>query len=81
MKRNKKPGRIRRAKEFAYSGYRFDPDRGQANFDYQVIFSDGEQENFTERVVWPQLPRQKNIPAPLLAELLTGAHLMLGVSY
>jgi len=79
--KSKEQGSIRQAKEFVYSGYKFEPAKGQASFHYQVVLADGEKKEFTERVVLPQAPRQENIPVALLEELLSGVHLMLGVSY
>lgn len=79
--KSKEQGSIRQAKEFVYSGYKFEPAKEQASFHYQIVFADGEKKDFTERVVLPQAPRQDNIPAALLEELLSGVHLMLGVSY
>ncbi len=79
--KSKEQGNTRGAKEFVYSGYKLEPERGEASFHYQVVFADGKKGEFTERVVLPHLPRQENIPAALREELLFGLHLMLGVSY
>lgn len=79
--KSKEQGNARPAKEFVYSGYEFEPEERRASFHYQVVFADGETKEFTERVVLPRAPRQKNIPPALLEELLSGTHLMLGVSY
>lgn len=70
-----------KAKYFEFSSYKFEPKKKKISFGYKIKFADKRPLIFNEKVILPRVPNLKNIPKGLLDNLLSGVHLMLGISY
>ncbi len=66
---------------FEFTSYKFEPEKKRIFFNYKTEFKNKKQLFFTETVILPKIPDTKSLPKELLAKLLEGLHIILGVSY
>jgi UDP-N-acetylmuramoylalanine--D-glutamate ligase len=64
---------------FEFTSYKFLPSQKRIIFRYQFNFNGGNPLKLTEEIILPRVPQA--VPAELLKNLLSSAHLALGVSY
>jgi len=65
---------------FEFNGYRITPDKQTVFFDYRLIASGKQTEEFVEAVKLPA-PLPSSVPGALVSKILESLHLVLGVSY
>ncbi|MFA6918579.1 MAG: UDP-N-acetylmuramoyl-L-alanine--D-glutamate ligase [Patescibacteria group bacterium] len=66
-------------KSFEFVSYQFKPAQRRVYFNYQINFFSGKPLLFTETIILPKTPQ--SVPQPLLKNLLSSLHLILGLSY
>lgn len=64
---------------FRFCGYDFDVANKQATFDYSIQFSDRDPLNFTETIVFPEIPN--DFKKESVENFLEPLHIILGISY
>jgi hypothetical protein len=64
---------------FEFNGYRITPDKQTVFFDYRLIASGKQTEEFVEAVKLPA-PLPSSVPGALVSKILESLHLVLGVS-
>lgn len=69
-----------KVKSFYFKDWRFKPEEKKIVFNYQLETA---QKNisFEETIILPKVPVLKDIPQPLLKQVLSSLHLILGISY
>lgn len=70
-----------RARQFAFRSVTFTPKTRVITFRYTVMFADGTERTFRERLVLPRSINLNNVPPELLQRLLQELHRIIGVSY
>lgn len=68
-----------RAKQFNFVGYRTNVEKGEAYFDYRIVFSNQDPIDFTETIILPKPTSE--LVSDSIAPVLQSLHLILGISY
>lgn len=70
-----------KAENFIFNSYELEPEKRRAIFRYEIEFANRPTLSFAETIIFPKKLSLKNIPAELLENVLSGVHIMLGISY
>lgn len=70
-----------KTKSFEFVRYKFDPQKRRADFYYRINFYQKPPLNFRESLVFPGKIVENGKPKEIIEEILTGIHLILGISY
>ncbi len=70
---------MKKAKSFQFTSYRYLPSQKRIVFNYQINFIGGRPLEFSETIILQRAPQI--VPKPLLDNLLSSLHLILGISY